>query len=269
MEAPYKMLDLSKNALITKLMQVLLQAWAMRPAIQRRMNKRKWSAGIDLRPLSGEEWLRLLAGETVMAAFVGWCVRCRLGECVQESCQRCGTALLKFDDPFWSQIGRKIRRAIRKDRTLLSRVKSERESLYGPKHMPIFPSALEWLGKLWKQTPQPPHQAFNPKSHYAVANWIEALQGLGLSQQEIIEVLGDGDLPESVVPGRGRDYGQLSHADLLTLRKDFRQAVGSLPSSVKHLSDMCRTVSWVHRQRTVPMARLRGERVRKENPAGD
>ena len=133
------MLDSGKNYMVRRLVQVLIQVLALRPTFQRRMCKKKWSDGIDLRILSGEEWLRLLTGETNMAAFVGWCAICRTGECYQEACQRCGAALVKFDEQFWSQIGRKIRRAMHKDRALLSRVKSERESLYGTQHKPIFP----------------------------------------------------------------------------------------------------------------------------------
>lgn len=258
------MLDSGKNELMRRLVRVLVQIWALRPALQRRMNKKKWSEGVDLRPLSGEEWLRLV-GETNMAALVGWCVRCRVGECYQQTCQRCGLALLKFDEQFWSQIGRKIRWAMRKDRALLSRVKGERESLYGTKHKPIFPSPLEWLLKLWERTSPPPHQPFAPKVHYQVANWIEFLRRLGLSKEESIEVLSNDDFPDGQIKRQGKDYAKIPGEDLRKLGEEFRQAVGSLPGSVKGLSEMWRTIRWVDRQRTAPMARLKGERVRKRN----
>ena len=263
------MLGLGKNELMRKLVRVLVQIWALRPALQRRMNKKKWSEGIDLRPLSGEEWLRLISAETHMAAFVGWCVSCRVGECHQQSCQRCGSALLKFDEQFWSQIGRKIRWAMRKDRALLSRVKSEREGLYGTKHKPILPTPLGWLLKLWEQTSPPPHQPFAPKVHYQVANWIEFLRRLGLSKEEIIEVLSKDDFPDGLIERQGKDYAKISGEDLRKLGEEFRQAVGSLPASAKSLSEMWRTIRWVARQRATPMARLRGERVRNRKPAGD
>lgn len=263
------MLGSIKNYLVRRLVQILLQVWALRPPVQRRMNKKKWSEGINLRTLSGEEWLRLLTGETNMAAFVGWCAKCRVGECYRETCQRCGAALFKFDEQSWSQIGRKIRRALQHDRTLLSRVKSERESLYGTNHKPIFPSPLEWLHRLWERTSPPPHSPFAPQVHYQVANWIESLRRLGLSKLEIIEVLGDSDLPDGLNVGERQDYAKLSHADLLMLRNKFRQAVGRLPGSVKDLPEMWRTIKWVDRQRTVPMARLKGERVRKRNSTED
>jgi hypothetical protein len=105
-------------------------------ACQRRMGKKKWSDGIDIRRLSGEQWLRLLTGETNMAAFVGWCVSCRTAKCCEKTCRQCGAECLLFDEEFWSQIGGKIQRALQKNRTLLSQVKSERESLYGTRCTP-------------------------------------------------------------------------------------------------------------------------------------
>jgi hypothetical protein len=233
------------------------------------MSKKKWSSGIDVRTLSGAEWLRLLTGETKVVALIGWCGQCRVGECYQESCSRCGEALIVFDEPFWAQIGRKIRRALQKNRTLLSRVKSERESLYGTMHPPTFPAPLAWLHALWEQTSPPPHQPFVPQIHYQVANWVESLQGTGLSKEEIIEVLGESELSDAPNREKRKDYGKLSKADLLQLRMKFRQSVRGLPGSVKGLPEMWRTLKWVDRQRTTPMARLRGERVRERNYTED
>lgn len=219
--------------------------------------------------LSGEEWLRLVTGETSMVAFLGWCTRCRDGECVQETCQRCGDLLLKFDEQFWAQIGSKIRRGLRKDRTLLSRVKSERESLYGTKLKLRFPPQLEWLLELWEQAPAPHHQAFAPKVHYQVANWAESLQRMGLSHEEIIEVFSMKDFPNGQVRRNGKDYAEIPGEDLRRLGKEFRRAVGFIPGSATDLSELWRTRRWVARQRTVPMARLKGERVRKRKSTED
>ncbi len=238
-------------------------------ALQRRMSKKKWSGGIALRLLSGEECLRLLTGETNIAAFVGWCASCNVGECYKESCQWCGAALLKFDEQFWSEFGSKIRRALQKNRTLLSRVKSERESLYGAKHKPSFPPPLEWLLKLWEQTPAPPHQAFAPQVHYQVANWIDSLQRLGLSKEEIIEVLSKDDFPDGQFERNGKDYAKIPGQDLRRIGEEFRRAVGFVPGPASDLSEMWRTLKWVERQRTMPMARLKGERVRKRNSVED
>jgi hypothetical protein len=260
------MLDSGKYDIVRRLVQILIRVLALRPTFQRRMSKKKWSEGIDLRPLSGEEWLRLLFGETNMAALVGWCENCRVGECSQQTCQRCGAALLKFDEQFWSQIGRKIRRAMRKDRALLPRVKSERESLYGMKRKQTFPPPLDWLNRLWEQASQPPRQSFDPQIHYQVANWVESLRRLGLSKEEIIDVLSTGDFQNGQVKREGKDYAKIPGEDLRKLGEDFRRAVGYVPGSALDLSEMWRTMTWVDRQRTVPMARLRGERVRKRNP---
>lgn len=238
-------------------------------ACQRRMGKKKWSDGIDIHRLSGEQWLRLMTGETNMAALAGWCGICRGGESHREVCQRCGTKLTHFNDLFWSQISSKIRRALRNNRVLLSRIKSERESLYGTMHQPTFPAPLEWLRILWEKTSAPPHQPFVPRVHYQVANWIDSLRRLGLSKGALIEVLGDADLPAGLDTGKKQDYAKLPLKDLLTIRTEFRRTVGSLPGSVNDLSEMGRTIQWVARQRTVPMARLNGERVRKRHDAED
>jgi hypothetical protein len=92
---------------------------------------------------------------------------------------------------------------------------------------------------------------------------------MGLSKEEIIEVLGESELSDGPNREKRKDYGKLSKADLLQLRMKFSQSVGGLPSSVKGLPEMWRTTTWVDRQRTTPMARLRGERVRERNSAED
>ena len=234
-------------------------------ARQRRMGQKKWSGGIDVRRLSGDEWLRLLTGETNITAFVGWCARCRTGKCRETTCLHCGEALLLFDEQFWFQIGHKIRLALQKDRTLLSRVKSERESLFGIRYQPMFPGSLEWLFKSWEQAPRPPHQPFDPKAHYLAANCIESLQRLGLSKEEIIDVLSTGDYLDGQFERPRKDYAKISGKDLRTLGEGIRRAVVDIPGSALDLSEMGRTMAWVDRQRTVPMARLQGERVRKRN----
>jgi len=238
-------------------------------ARQHRMGKKKWSDGIDVHRLSGEEWLRLLTGETNMAALTGWCVRCRTGKCRETTCLHCGAEIVLFEEQFWCQIGRKIQRALQKDRTFLSQVKSERESLYGTKYKPIFPPALEWLLQLWEQTSPPPHQPFAPKVHYQVANWIESLRRLGLSKGEIIEVLSTAEFPSGQFERQGKDYAKIPGEDLRKLGEEFRRAVGYVPGSARDQPEMWRTMAWVDRQRTVPMARLQGERVRKRNSTAD
>lgn len=235
-------------------------------ACQHRMGQKKWSGGIDVRRLSGEEWLRLLT-EISMADYVGWCVRCLTGKYRETNCLHCGAALLLFDEQFWVQIGHKIRLALQQDKTLLSRVKSERESLYGTRYQPRFPASLEWLLKSWAQASRPPHRSFDPKAHYLVANCIESLQRLGLSKEEIIDVLSTAEFPDGQIKWQGKDYAKIPGEELRTLREGIRRAVGDIPASALDLSEIERTMAWVARQRTVPMARLRGERVRTRNSA--
>ena len=234
-------------------------------AHQRRMGKKKWFDGIDIRRLSGEEWLRLLSGETNMAAFVGWCAQCRTGKCREKICHHCGAKLLLFDEEFWCQIGRKIQRALRRDSTLLSQVKCERESLYSTPNKPTFPSPLDWLSTAWEHTPRPPHHPFDPKVHYLVANWVESLRRAGLSKEEISEVLSTDDFPDGQFERKGKGYANIPGEELRKVGAEFRRAVGYIPGSVLDCSEMSRTIRWVNRQRTVPMARLKGERVRKRN----
>jgi DNA-binding transcriptional MerR regulator len=241
------------------------KVWVRLVACQRHMGKKKWSDGIDVRRLSGEQWLRLLTGETNMAALVGWCASCRTGKCRETTCLHCGAALLLFDEPFWCQTGHKIRLALQKDRTLLSRVKSERENLYGTRCQPMFPVSLEWVLKSWEQTPRPPHRSFDLNAHYLAANSIESLRRLGLSKEEIIDVLSTGDFPNGQVERQGKDYAKIPGEELRKLGEEFRRAVEDVPGSALDLSEMRRTMAWVDRQRAVPMARLKGERVRKRN----
>jgi hypothetical protein len=259
--------DSVTNYLRRRLVRLLIQISALQPTLQRRMNKKRWSEGIDLHPLSGEEWLRLVV-ETNMDALVGWCARCRVGECYREKCQWCGAALVKLDETFWSQVGCKIRRAMRKDRALLSRVKSDRENLYGSKHKPRFPLPLMWLHELWDQAPRPSHQPFVPKVHYQVANWIEFLRRFGLSNEEALEVLRQDDFPDGQFTRQGKDYANIPGEDLRKLGKVFRPTDETLPCSVNSLSEMGRTIKWVNRQRTLPMVRLKGERVRNRKSSG-
>ena len=235
-------------------------------ACQRCMGKKKWSDGIDIRRLSGDQWLRLLSGETNMAALVGWCARCRTGKCRETTCRHCGATLLLFDDSFWCQIGQKIRLALQQDRTLLSRIKSERENLYGTRSQPSLPGSLEWLLKLWEKAPRPSHRSFDQKAHYLAANCIESLQRLRLSKSEIVDVLSTVAFPKGQFEWQGKDFAKIRGEDLRIMGEGIRGAVGDIPGSALDMSEMARTKAWVDRQRSVPMARLRGERVRGRSP---
>lgn len=245
---------------------ILGLAWTRWIQRIRRMGKKEWCEGIDVRRLTGEQWLRLLTGETNMGGFVGWCANCRTGKCRETTCLQCGAALLLFDEPFWCRTGHKVRLALQKDRTLLSRVKSERESLYRNRCQPMFPASLEWLLKAWEQAPRPPHRSFDPHAHYLATNSIGSLRRLGLSKEESIDVLSTDDFPDGQFERQGKDYAGIPGEDLRKLGEEFRRAVGDVPGSALDLGEMGRSMAWVDRQRAVPMARLNGERVRKRNP---
>jgi hypothetical protein len=133
----------------------------------------------------------------------------------------------------------------------------------------MFPGSLEWLFKLWEEAPRPPHQPFHPKAHYLAANCIESLQRLGLSREESIDVLSTAEFPNGQFERQGKDYAKIPGEDLRTMGEGIREVVGDLPRSALDLSEMGRTMAWVNRQRSVPMARLRGERVRGRSPARD
>ena len=72
--------------------------------------------------------------------------------------------------------------------------------------------------------------------------------------------------PEGSGRWQGKDYAKIPGEELRTLGEGIRGAVGDIPGSALDLPEMGRTMAWVDRQRTVPMARLQGERVRKRNP---
>jgi hypothetical protein len=174
---------------------------------------------------------------------------------------------VQFDEEFWRQIGGKIQRALRKDSALLSQVKCERESVYGTIYPPTFPLPLEWLSNAWGEAPRPPHHPFDPKVHYRVANWVESLRREGLSKEEITEVLSTDDFRDGQFERQGKDYAHIPGEDLRKLGAEFCRTVGYIPGSVLDRSELARTRRWVDRQRSVPMARLRGERVRMRKSA--
>ena len=82
----------------------------------------------DLLKLTGEEWLRLLASELNVTALAGWCEECRSAELSGAHCSLCQRPLVKLDSAFWHKVGGKMRRAMTKNRTLLSEVKAARKT---------------------------------------------------------------------------------------------------------------------------------------------
>lgn len=222
----------------------------------------------NLLKLPGEEWLRLCVSEMNVTAIAGWCEQCHGAQLSGEHCLGCQRPLIKLDSEFWQKVGQKIRRALVKNHTLLSEVKTAWKKLYGDRHHPKFPAELEWLWHAWASARQPPHRPFDPKLHYAVANWVRSLQRKGLSQEEIIDVMA-GTFDEDTSPGpikRGKkDYANISVQVLRKLSQEFKGIYDYVPGSLVKREEMWRTLEWVDRQRANPMARIRGERVRNRS----
>lgn len=225
----------------------------------------------DLLKLHGEEWLRLCASEMNMTTIAGWCEQCQQAQLSGEHCLWCQRSLVELDSEFWQKVGQKIRRALVKNHTLLSEVKTAWKRLYGDRHHPKFPAELEWLGRAWASAGQPPHRPFDPKVRYVVANWVRKLQQQKLSQEEIIDVMeGTFDDDDSLGPiTRGkRDYANIPVQDLHKLSQEFKKMYDYVPGSLVNREEMWRTLEWVDRQRANPMARLRGNPVRNRLAKG-
>jgi hypothetical protein len=173
--------------------------------------------------------------------------------------------VIKLDSEFWQKVGEKIRRALPKNKTLLRDVKAAWKTLYGERRQPTFPAELQWLARAWTAAGNPPHHPFDPKVHYEVANWVRALQARGLSQEEIIDIMDgtfEGDKADGPTTRGKKDYAKIAVQDLRQFRHRFKEIMGYIPGSLLNREEMWRTLEWVDRQRTNPLARLRGERVR-------
>ena len=222
----------------------------------------------DLLKLGRAEWLRLLASELNVTALAGWCEECRSAELSGAHCSLCQRPLVKLDSAFWHKVGGKMRRAMTKNRTLLSEVKAAWKTLYGDRRQPNFPVELEWLARAWTDAGNPPHRPFDPKVHYDVANWVRRLQSRGLSQEEIIDVMDgmfDEDTREGPITRGKKNYANIPVQDLRMLCLQFKEMMGYVPGSLLNRQEMYRTLEWVDHQRANPMARLRGEGVRNRS----
>jgi hypothetical protein len=217
--------------------------------------------------LSGEEWLRLLT-EMNLSACSGWCEPCRHVQFSGDTCFECQQLLTKPNAKLWERVGEKIRSTLASDCGLLTEIKAAWRKLHGEHRHLQFPAELQWLARTWNEAGRPPHRPFDPKTRYVVANWVQALQARGLSQEEIVSVM-RGDFEEDTRLGPikigKQDYGKVPVQELRTLNQQFKKDVGYIPGSLLHREELWRTLEWVHRQRANPMARLRGERVRNRS----
>lgn len=230
-------------------------------SLWRRMRRRKLTGAVDIRTLSGSEWLRLIVLEVNMTSFTGWCSSCRDGAVRHETtCRNCGHSLLIFDDAFWNTSGEKIRRAIRQQRFLVNQIKAEWENRYGATRQPQFPAPLGWLASVWEHTGRAPHASFDVRRHYALANVLRDIRSLGLSKEILIVVLNDEELSKGQIPKQmKKKYRRFTIEFLCEMRDLFVSFFGYTGHCER---DWRRTIKWVDRQRDLPMARLRGERPR-------
>ena len=215
------------------------------------------TGAVDIRSLSGSEWLRLLVFEANMAGITGWCLSCRGGATRQETtCGYCGNALLILDGALWSTIGEKIRRANHQQKFLMNQIKAEWENLYGTIRQPQFPAQLGWLASLWEQTGGVPHASFDVRRHYALANVLRDIRSLGLSREKLFEVLKDEELSNGRIAHNGKKTKGKFTVEFLRQMKEL--FIGFFGYTGHCDREWPRTIKWVDRQRDIPLARLRG-----------
>jgi hypothetical protein len=213
---------------------------------------------INLSSLKGNEWLRLLAGETILHAYTGWCPSCRsLWPYAGDRCGDCKVPIVKFDSTFWESVGKKILQALRKDRKLLGEAKAERENLYKSRSAPAFPPELGWLTELWNRPAPPAHRPFDQRQHYDLASALAETKDFGLSDDELLDLLSVTEIPNGPFRLNGKPFGGLPGEILRQIRDRFLRRFGA---SGLVREEWWRSVRWAHRQQMVPMARLHGER---------
>jgi hypothetical protein len=225
---------------------------------------------INIIALDGKQWLRLMT-EMNLASYATWCEGCRApyqirveGEEILQNCPMCGGTLLPLGEGFWRKISEKVRMSVRKDRSLIPKVKAEWESLWQgiqnkPQQQPQFPASLSWLNDQWEKARRPVGgPSLNVQRRYGIANWYQDFKELGLTNGEIIDVMSGTDFPDGPFKIGKRDYANIPGQDLRKLGECFKQSLGTVSDPV----ELYRIRRWVYRQRKKPMARLRGERVR-------
>jgi hypothetical protein len=221
---------------------------------------RSRKGAINLVRLKGHEWLRLLAGETILRAYTGWCPSCgSLWAYSGDRCGDCAAPILKFDSMFWNNVGKKILHALRKDRKLLGEVKADRENLYKSASAPSFPPELGWLTELWNRSACPAHRPFDPQHHYDLASALAETRDFGLSDDELLDLLSATEIPDGSFRLNEKPFGGLPGEALRQLRDRFLSQFGASGWSRE---EWWRSLRWAHRQQMTPMARLHGERPR-------
>lgn len=123
------------------------------------MNRKKprW---VLLKDLSGEEWLRLLCTGPPLGIEDVQCLQCRSVSPKTNTCPVCEEG--NFFSPDWEKISSRIRRACRRDKSLLGKVKFEHVDFLGPEYrehlgtlLPVFHGPLTWLTEALKHARRP------------------------------------------------------------------------------------------------------------------
>lgn len=186
----------------------------------------------DLLERPGRELLRLLLEQPNLFNS-DYCPRCRdVSACRSRSeplpCPWCGDPRICLPDKFRQKAIARIRRACRKDPSLLPRVKVEWEMLRpdgGAWELP--PGLPVELIPLWKQARRPRGRPFDAKHHSVIAVLASLGESIGLSGDKLLDFL-----KERGGPWVSRE-------------------------------EVWRTRAWHRRQAQDPRARARGERMRE------
>ncbi len=188
---------------------------------------------VDVRALTGGELLRLLLERILGHREMAVCQECGGGVSFSGSmpdwwrCIYCEGILRHVDQGAWEQMAHRVRGALRRDRTLLSRIKADFEDVRRSADLPPLPQPFSWLADYWRKAKRPRGRPFYPAWHLQLAYDVGDLQREGISLSEITNILKQ--------PGDRRFLNP---------------------------EEIWRSNQWATRYYTQPMARLRGERVR-------
>ncbi len=200
-----------------------------------------------------ERWLRLLVEQPICNGGYS-CPRCRgfTAESRTGKCPWCETALVSLDEAFWRKVSDSIRRALRRDPELLSRIKAESSGYPTPR----WPGPLSWIADAWRRAGKPPGRPMESVRPYRIDFWVRALrQAKGLSQEEACEAL------DRLIRGDPEHLGP----EARVWREKISQHLSALGLDPR---DLKRNLAWVRRQREDILARWSGERVRARGFGG-
>jgi hypothetical protein len=251
-------------------------------------------------------WLRFLVEHPLAGDPSLRCQKCggirakadsRPGRPPGDACEWCGGPTLLLDESYWGRVSKTILLALRRDSELLAQVKVE----FGVVRFPDLPGPLSWLKNAWEQAGKPSGRPVQSDQHYRIESIVRMLTrplgpvgredhdeatrplatnedqditllqgGFGLTMEEALDVMSGTNFLAGevrVVGGTGivKRYAGLSGEQLNVLGKRVRQHLGNVPDR----AEIFRSCQWVRRQRRVPRARLRGERVRARNGRRD